>query len=107
CPQPGACCFFGGNCTMLQATACASRAGVFRGRGSSCRPNPCPQLIGDMNCDGVVNMADLTAFVLALLDPVAYAWLYQGCNIGNGDFNGDGQVDAMDIPALDRKSTRL
>ncbi len=55
---------------------------------------------GDMNCDDNVNGLDLQAFVLALLDPVGYGKAYPGCNILNGDFTGEGNVDESDIAAF-------
>jgi hypothetical protein len=52
---------------------------------------------GDMNCDGVVNNFDISPFVLAVTDPVAYAAAYPECDILNGDCNGDGVVNNFDI----------
>src|SRR5213078_3350087 len=52
---------------------------------------------GDLNCDGVVNAADVPAFVLAVLDPAAYAAQYPGCSVARGDMNGSGTVDGNDI----------
>ncbi|TWT41908.1 hypothetical protein RAS1_30320 [Phycisphaerae bacterium RAS1] len=57
----------------------------------------CEFALGDMNCDGAVNVLDINPFVLALIDPVAYAAQFPGCNILNGDTNGDGNVDVLDI----------
>ncbi|TWT40527.1 tRNA3(Ser)-specific nuclease WapA precursor [Phycisphaerae bacterium RAS1] len=54
-------------------------------------------LTGDMNCDGVVDILDLNAFVLAILDPAAYAAQYPNCNLTSGDINGDGLVNVLDI----------
>ncbi len=55
---------------------------------------------GDMNCDGALDNGDIDAFVLALLDPAAYAAAFPNCNIANGDVNGDGGVDNGDIDAF-------
>ena len=55
-----------------------------------------PDLLGDVNCDGVVNMADLSAlcaYVLGKADLTP-----QG--IANADANGDGNVNAMDLPFI-------
>ncbi|TWT45536.1 hypothetical protein RAS1_19620 [Phycisphaerae bacterium RAS1] len=60
-------------------------------------PDECEGLLGDMNCDGVVDILDINPFTLALSDPVAYAAAFPGCNINNGDINGDGNVDVLDI----------
>ncbi len=52
---------------------------------------------GDMNCDGVVNFADIDPFVLALSSPAGYQAAFPTCNIMNGDCNGDGVVNFADI----------
>ncbi len=57
-------------------------------------------LIGDLNCEGIVNLGDINPFVLALSDPAAYAATYPDCQITNGDCNGDGLVDFDDINAF-------
>src|SRR5262249_31525806 len=36
--------------------------------------------LADMNCDGVVDGDDIEGFVLALIDPTAYAVMYPACN---------------------------
>ncbi|OWY70172.1 hypothetical protein B7486_17095 [cyanobacterium TDX16] len=61
---------------------------------------PCPTL-GDMNCDCMVDLLDVDPFVLALLDPVAYALAYPPpCSIFNGDMQPDGNVDGGDVQAF-------
>jgi len=55
----------------------------------------CPSL-GDMNCDCVVDMGDVDAFVLALLDAAAYDLAYPSCEILNADILTDGKVDGAD-----------
>lgn len=57
---------------------------------------PCPSL-GDMNCDCEINIADVPAFVLALLDPDDYATTYPACDITNGDLNDDANVNGLDV----------
>jgi hypothetical protein len=54
-------------------------------------------LVGDVNCDGVVNNFDISPFVLALADPAAYEATYPNCDILLADINGDGQVNNFDI----------
>ena len=54
-------------------------------------------LPGDMNCDGLLNTADIAPFVLALCDPAAYAAEYPTCNILSGEFTDDELVDGRDI----------
>ena len=58
---------------------------------------PIVQLLGDMNCDGVVSVGDIAGFVLALTDPTGYATTYPDCDIANGDINGDTAVSVGDI----------
>jgi hypothetical protein len=54
-------------------------------------------LIGDMNCDGVVDFGDINPFVLALTDPTQYQQMYPDCYVMNADINQDGVVDYGDI----------
>ncbi len=58
-------------------------------------------LLGDVNCDGVVDFGDINPFVLALLaqPPAfsAYYEVYPNCPRHLGDINGDGRVDFGDI----------
>jgi hypothetical protein len=53
--------------------------------------------IGDLNCDGSVDFADINPFVLALANPGGYKAQYPDCDILNADINGDSQVDFADI----------
>ncbi len=53
--------------------------------------------VGDMNCSGQVGFEDINAFVLAMVDPTAYANRYVLCDITNADINGDGTVGFADI----------
>ena len=62
--------------------------------GVSGPPTP---VLGDVNCDGLVNAFDIDAFVVALTDPAAYAVTYPDCDIDNADVNEDGVVNAFDI----------
>jgi hypothetical protein len=54
-------------------------------------------LLGDLNCDGIVNGLDVYGFVLALVDPASYAMEYPDWGRYNGDFSGDGEVSEADI----------
>jgi murein tripeptide amidase MpaA len=60
-------------------------------------PAGCPQLLGDLNCDDLVNAFDIDPFVLALTDSAAYALAYPDCDYMLADINGDGLVNAFDI----------
>ncbi|MGE3180804.1 MAG: dockerin type I repeat-containing protein [Phycisphaerae bacterium] len=55
---------------------------------------------GDMNCDGEVNSGDVSAFVLALIDPTSFASEFQDCAFSNADVNGDGAATVGDISAF-------
>jgi T5SS/PEP-CTERM-associated repeat protein len=59
-----------------------------------------PPLIGDLNCDGLINNGDIDPFVLALTNSAAYAAQFPGCNLHNADINGDGLVNNGDIDAF-------
>ncbi|MCB9854031.1 MAG: hypothetical protein H6819_13095 [Phycisphaerales bacterium] len=61
-----------------------------------CDDNPAP-LLGDLNCDGVVGVADVEAFALALVDPNGFALAYPACDILAADMNGDGLVNGLDV----------
>lgn len=60
------------------------------------RPN-LPQLPGDMNCDGVITVADVGPFVLALTNPAGYDAAFPDCEALNADLSGDGLVTVSDI----------
>ena len=53
----------------------------------------CLKLIGDVNCDGKVNVDDVTTLVDALLSSTASA-------IPNGDCDSDGEVNVNDVTTL-------
>ncbi len=57
-------------------------------------------IVGDANCDGMVNNGDIDAFVLAVSDPTGYAAAYPGCDINTADCNGDGAINNGDIDAF-------
>ena len=52
---------------------------------------------GDMNCDGVVDGNDIDPFVLALVNPAAYAAAQPDCRPMNADIDGDGLANVFDI----------
>ena len=71
---------------------------------------PAPTVMGDLNCDGVVDFGDINPFVLALTNPACVQRRrIPDCNIMNGDINGDGSVGLRGhqpvCPALDRQVT--
>lgn len=54
-------------------------------------------LLGDMNCDGAVDIADIEPFSVALIDPDGYSASYPSCGLTQGDLNGDSSIDGLDI----------
>lgn len=54
-------------------------------------------LDGDLNCDSLIDQADILAFVKALIDPSAYALNFPDCNRLSADVTDDGSVDGLDV----------
>ncbi len=54
-------------------------------------------LTGDMNCDGFVNVGDVSPFAQALIDPIGYSAAFPACDLLRADGNGDGQANGLDI----------
>lgn len=52
---------------------------------------------GDLNCDTTVNGLDVSAFVLALIDPSGYEAAYP-CGAGSSDLDCGEETDTDDIP---------
>jgi hypothetical protein len=63
--------------------------------------------LGDLNCDGVVDVLDVDPFVLALVDPAGYAAEYPACDINLADMNGDGLANGGDIQPFVTTTTQL
>jgi hypothetical protein len=63
-------------------------------------PVTAPALLGDLNCDSLVNNGDIDVFVLALTSPLEYATRYPDCQLLNGDANADGVFNNGDIDAF-------
>jgi len=53
--------------------------------------------LGDTNCDGDANFADINPFVLALSNPDEYKKQFPDCDILSADCNQDGDVNFADI----------
>jgi hypothetical protein len=53
--------------------------------------------LGDLNCDGALDLRDINPFVLALANPAAYALAYPHCDRAAADVKADGDVDIRDI----------
>jgi len=82
---------------LLLDTARSRLVAATQGRGAWSIPIG---RVGDVNCDGAIDTADIDAFVLALVNPVGYASAHPGCHHGLADCNGDGAVDTGDIDAF-------
>ncbi|MFH1745882.1 MAG: hypothetical protein ABIG44_02445 [Planctomycetota bacterium] len=54
-------------------------------------------LLGDLNCDGAVDVYDIDPFICAVSPNCDYATQYPDCNPITGDCNADGIVNAYDI----------
>ena len=54
-------------------------------------------ILGDMNCDCTVSVADVDSFVLAMLDGAGYLIAHPGCDIQQADVNGDLVIDGIDV----------
>lgn len=52
---------------------------------------------GDMNCDGIMDGADIQGFVQSILDPAGFAVEHPACNSAHGDMNGDNLVNTTDV----------
>lgn len=80
---------------------------TFRARDYFPDPTTGPRLVltaqplvdfdGDLNCDGTVNLSDVSPFVLALVDPDAYGNAFPNCGVERADMNDDGLSDGRDI----------
>lgn len=77
---------------------------IAQGTSQDCQPNGIPDeceiIPGDLNCDCAVDIADVGPFVLALIDPAAYAAEYPNCPIARADANADTQLDGRDVQAF-------
>jgi len=54
-------------------------------------------IIGDLNCDNVVDYLDVPAFVLAITDLPAYYAAYPACDAERADVNGDDLSNGLDV----------
>lgn len=73
--------------------------GVSRDTNGNGVPDECENtdLLGDMNCNGVVSIGDVGGFVLALTNPGGYAVAYPDCDRLLADINQDGAITVGDI----------
>ena len=73
-----------------------TQRGVIRYARSAASVAPAPKL-GDLNCDGMVNLFDIDPFVLALIDEAGYAAQFPTCDYMAADTNQDGDVNVFDL----------
>ncbi len=57
-------------------------------------------ILGDLNCDNLINNGDIDPFVLALTNPSLYDTTYPNCDRDLADCNDDGLVNNGDIDAF-------
>jgi hypothetical protein len=57
-------------------------------------------LRGDLNCDDLVDILDITPFAMALASPSDYYSAFPGGDVVRADANQDGAVNALDIDAF-------
>lgn len=76
--------------------ACDIALGISADLNGNGVPDECEKP-GDLNCDGVADSRDVSAFVLALCHASRYAEEYPDCRRLNADVNGDGLADFGDI----------
>ncbi len=58
---------------------------------------PVASKLGDLNCDCAIDSFDIEPFILALVDPHAYAAIHPNCMREFADMNNDGRIDVFDI----------
>jgi len=54
-------------------------------------------LLGDMNCDGVVNTNDIGLFIDAVMDSGAWTLAHPCCEVSHADMNADSSIDGLDL----------
>lgn len=58
---------------------------------------PVSEMLGDMNCDGVLNVNDVAPFALALVDANGFGSAYPDCAIAHADANNNAVIDGGDV----------
>jgi hypothetical protein len=88
--------------SSVNAVAIASDGLLLVGNSETLKAYVAP-VLGDLNCDGAVNVFDIDPFILALTDARRYARRYPNCHRSLADVDGDGTIDAFDlVPFLDQ-----
>jgi subtilisin family serine protease len=63
-------------------------------------PDECEPMLGDMDCNYVVDLNDVAPFVLALMSPADYQSQFPICDLQHADLNSDGLIDGRDIQSF-------
>jgi len=99
-PQFGACCLGDCACSVMTQVDCNNNGGVWAGLGTDCSDfngdgiaDACFTCMGDLNCDGVVNLSDLAQLL-------SNYGTTTGAVYRDGDMDGDGDVDLADLAAM-------
>ncbi len=66
-------------------------------RSSDLKPDTPPPGTGELDCDGALNALDIEPFILALLNPPAYAAAHPDCDIALADMDCSGAADPSDV----------
>lgn len=100
-PEPrGACCVDDCGCLVLTHNNCINAGGAWAGPGTDCSdangdgvPDACFTCIGDLDCDGSVDLSDLAQLLSNYGQTTGMGWT-------DGDMDGDGDIDLADLAAL-------
>ncbi len=101
----GACCLSSGGCLeLIEADCDVIPEADWGGFSTDCTDanesgtaDACEEIPGDMNGDGFVTVDDIQPFVLALVDPDAFAAQYPDYDSNSADANGDQDVNGLDV----------
>jgi len=74
-----------------------ANAGVAAGDFAVVEVGAAAPVPGDLNCDNVLNVSDIPAFIMALINPAGYATNFPGCDIQKADVNNDAAINGKDI----------
>jgi hypothetical protein len=99
-PPLGACCLDDCNCAVMTEVDCNNAGGSWAGPGTDCSDadgdgiaDECFTCRGDLNCDGYVNLVDLSQLL-------SNYGVMSGMGWRDGDMDGDGDVDISDLSTL-------
>ncbi len=98
----GACCMPTGACAQYVEAQCVAEGGTFRGVGTTCTPNPCPQptgacCIGGSTCVPGQTLANCTSWPGDWAGPFTPCFTGQCPICDDGDADQDNDVDLDDF----------